>query len=123
MFDLDNTLYPLGSDLWPQIDTRITDYVSTLLGIDRSAARSLQKDYYRRYGTTLSGLMAEHTIDPHDFLDFVHEIDRSSLPANPALGAAIAPYRADPALQWEKSEASLEDVFIELMGHARDNFQ
>jgi ABC-2 type transport system ATP-binding protein len=35
-----------------------------------------------------------------------------------ALEAAIAPYRADPALRWEKSEASLEDVFIELMGQA-----
>src|SRR5712672_507705 len=40
-----------------------------------------------------------------------------------ALEAAIAPYRADAALHWEKSEASLEDVFIELMGRARDNFQ
>ena len=40
-----------------------------------------------------------------------------------ALEAAIAPYRADPALHWEKSEASLEDVFIELMGRARDNYQ
>ena len=40
-----------------------------------------------------------------------------------ALETAIAPYRADPALHWEKSEASLEDVFIELMGRARDNYQ
>jgi len=40
-----------------------------------------------------------------------------------ALDAAIAPYRADPALHWEKSEASLEDVFIELMGRAKDNRQ
>jgi ABC-2 type transport system ATP-binding protein len=40
-----------------------------------------------------------------------------------ALEAAIAPYRADPALRWEKSQASLEDVFIELMGRARDNRQ
>jgi ABC-2 type transport system ATP-binding protein len=38
-----------------------------------------------------------------------------------ALEAAIAPYRADPTLRWEKSEASLEDVFIELMGQASDN--
>jgi ABC-2 type transport system ATP-binding protein len=38
-----------------------------------------------------------------------------------ALDAAIAPYRADPALHWEKSEASLEDVFIELMGQAQDS--
>jgi ABC-2 type transport system ATP-binding protein len=40
-----------------------------------------------------------------------------------ALEAAIAPYRSDPALGWERSEPSLEDVFIELMGRARDNFQ
>ena len=39
-----------------------------------------------------------------------------------ALEAAIAPYRADAALHWEKSEASLEDVFIELMSRARDNY-
>ena len=38
-----------------------------------------------------------------------------------ALEATIAPYRADPALRWEKSEASLEDVFIELMGQATDS--
>ncbi len=39
------------------------------------------------------------------------------------LERAIAPYRADPALQWEKAEPSLEDVFIELMSRARDNYQ
>jgi ABC-2 type transport system ATP-binding protein len=40
-----------------------------------------------------------------------------------ALEAAIAPYLADEGLRWEKSDASLEDVFIELMGRARDNYQ
>jgi ABC-2 type transport system ATP-binding protein len=40
-----------------------------------------------------------------------------------ALEAAIAPYRSDPAMRWERSEPSLEDVFIELMNRARDNFQ
>ncbi len=40
-----------------------------------------------------------------------------------ALEAAIAPYRSDARLRWEPSEASLEDVFIDLMGRARDNFQ
>jgi ABC-2 type transport system ATP-binding protein len=40
-----------------------------------------------------------------------------------ALEAAIAPYRDGAGLRWEKSEASLEDVFIDLMGRARDNFQ
>jgi ABC-2 type transport system ATP-binding protein len=40
-----------------------------------------------------------------------------------ALEAAIAPYRTDGALHWEKAQASLEDVFIELMGRARDSRQ
>jgi ABC-2 type transport system ATP-binding protein len=40
-----------------------------------------------------------------------------------ALEAAIAPYRNDPAIAWERSEPSLEDVFIELMNRAKDNFQ
>jgi len=40
-----------------------------------------------------------------------------------ALEAAIAPYRERPSLTWTRSQASLEDVFIDLMGKAKDNFQ
>ncbi|MGH6771266.1 MAG: ABC transporter ATP-binding protein [Xanthobacteraceae bacterium] len=40
-----------------------------------------------------------------------------------ALEAAIAPDRNRSGLTWTKSEATLEDVFIELMGRAQDNFQ
>jgi ABC-2 type transport system ATP-binding protein len=40
-----------------------------------------------------------------------------------ALEAAIAPYRGDPHLTWVPSEPTLEDVFIDLMSRARDNFQ
>ena len=40
-----------------------------------------------------------------------------------ALESAIAHHRGNPALKWTLSEPSLEDVFIELMGRAKDNFQ
>ena len=38
------------------------------------------------------------------------------------LDAAIAPFHRD-GLDWKPSHPSLEDVFIDLMGRARDNFQ
>ena len=40
-----------------------------------------------------------------------------------ALEAAIAPDRDRPDLTWTRSKPSLEDVFIDLMGKAKDNFQ
>lgn len=90
VFDLDNTLYPADSDLWPKIDQRITAFMMHLFGLDGLSARALQKYYYQRYGTTLRGLMIDHAIAPHDFLGFVHDIDRSTLLPNPSLAEAIA---------------------------------
>ena len=89
VFDLDNTLYPPDSDLWPLIDARITAYMIALFGLDGLSARALQKHYYRLYGTTLAGLIHEYDVAPEEFLHFVHDIDRSSLAPNPGLEQAI----------------------------------
>jgi len=40
-----------------------------------------------------------------------------------ALDGALAPYRNQPGLAFKKSAPSLEDVFIDLMTRARDNFK
>jgi len=90
VFDLDNTLYPSDSDLWPKIDARITLFLGHLFGLDGISARALQKYYYQRYGTTLRGLMLEHSISAEDYLAFTHDIDRSSLEPNLLLAAALA---------------------------------
>jgi putative hydrolase of the HAD superfamily len=89
VFDLDNTLYPRRCDLFGQIDLRMTDYVQRLTGLERDAARRLQKELYRDHGTTMNGLMHRYSIDPHEYLAHVHDIDYSVVPADPALGAAI----------------------------------
>jgi putative hydrolase of the HAD superfamily len=89
IFDLDNTLYPHHVNLWQQVDERIRDYIANFLQITQDQAFRLQKDYYKRYGTSMRGLMTEHGMKPDDFLDFVHQVDHSPLEPNPALGAAI----------------------------------
>src|SRR6202012_1908279 len=54
------------------------------------AAYARQKELYRRYGTTLNGLMSEHGAEPDAYLSFVHDIDLSSLGPDAALAQAIA---------------------------------
>src|SRR4030081_859662 len=90
VFDLDNTLYPHHVNLWQQVDTRIGEFVSAWLKISAAEARRIQKDYYRRYGTSMRGMMTEHGVRADDYLAYVHQIDHSSLEPNPAMGAAIA---------------------------------
>ncbi len=89
IFDLDNTLYPHHVNLWQQVDERIRDYIASYLEVTREEAFRLQKDYYKRYGTSMRGLMTEHGMEPDDFLDYVHQIDHSPLEPNAALGVAI----------------------------------
>ena len=88
VFDLDNTLYPHHL-LWQQVDDRIRAYIEKFLQVPQDEAHRIQKDYYKRYGTTMRGLMSEHGLEPDDYLDFVHQIDHSPLEPNPALGAAL----------------------------------
>jgi putative hydrolase of the HAD superfamily len=89
IFDLDNTLYRADNGIFAQIDGRMTDFVARLLGLERNAARLVQKQLYRDHGTTLAGLIAVHKIDPEPYLDFVHDIDLAGLNPDPALAAAL----------------------------------
>jgi putative hydrolase of the HAD superfamily len=90
VFDLDNTLYPPDSALWPQIDERITAYIMDLYGLDGLSARALQKHFYHHHGTTLKALIDQGHADPEHFMDFVHDIDRSSLIIDHSLSDALA---------------------------------
>jgi putative hydrolase of the HAD superfamily len=89
VFDLDNTLYPSDSGIWPKIDERITLFLVELFGIDAQSARALHKHYYSRHGTTLAGLVEERLDLTERFLEFVHDIDRSSLKPDPVLAHEI----------------------------------
>jgi putative hydrolase of the HAD superfamily len=90
VFDLDNTLYPASCDLFGLIDQRMTAYVAQVTGLPREEAFLLQKRYFRDHGTTLSGLIADHDVDPHHFLEDVHAIEMDVLQEDRRLIEAIA---------------------------------
>jgi putative hydrolase of the HAD superfamily len=90
IFDLDNTLYPHEARLFEQVDRRITDYIARLFRVGHDEAHRIQKGYFHTRGTTLAGLMAEHGVDPHEYLADVHDIEMDMLEENAPLAAAIA---------------------------------
>jgi putative hydrolase of the HAD superfamily len=89
VFDLDNTLYPPEARLFDQIEVRMTDWVMEALKVDRAEADRLRDHYWRTYGTTLAGLMAEHGVDPAPYLSHVHEIDLGHLEPDRTLAQRI----------------------------------
>ena len=95
VFDLDNCLYPASTGLFPLIDERMGAYVARLLRVDLVEAKRIQKSHFHKHGTTLAGLMKEHDVDPHHFLDDVHNIalDRVGRDERLARGIAKLPGR------------------------------
>jgi len=90
IFDLDNTLYPASCRLFDQIAVRMNEMIVARMGLTLAEASTLRHGYFKKYGTTLRGLMIEHGWEPTAFLEYVHEIDYASVEHHPALGEAIA---------------------------------
>ncbi len=89
IFDLDNTLYPAKCNLFAQIDRRMGEFIADRLGLSLAAAKKLQKQYYRDYGTTMNGLMTLHQIEPAPYLAYVHDIDLSPVKPDAVLDGAL----------------------------------
>lgn len=73
-FDLDDTLYPASSGLWPTLKTRMTHYMVDQMQIPAADVPRLRETYFRQYGTTLRGLQANHAVDVEDYLAYVHDV-------------------------------------------------
>ena len=63
----------------------MSNYIMRLLDVDEVTAEKMRAEYWKKYGTSLAGLMQNYKIDPSDFLKFVHDIDFSVLPKDVAL--------------------------------------
>ena len=85
ILDLDNTLYPEATNLFLRVGERMTTFISNLLAVELEEAYEIQKKYLIEYGATLRGLMEHHDVEPHDFLDYVHDVNIDVIPPDPHL--------------------------------------
>ena len=90
LFDLDNTLYSGNTKVFDQVDKKMTQYISEKLEISELEAKKIQKNYFQEYNTTLNGMIKNHKIDAHEFLEFVHDVDLNFLKKNNSLGEELS---------------------------------
>jgi putative hydrolase of the HAD superfamily len=131
IFDLDLTLYGPEANIMAQVRDRIALFVEKHFNIGSDEAHKIRHTYWKKYGTTRGGLMAEHKVDPNGYLDFVHDVDMDllrpdadlrrqiiSLPGRKLIFTnADAPY-AERVLAARGLENLFEDIFdIHRMQH------
>jgi putative hydrolase of the HAD superfamily len=77
LFDLDETLYPPDTGLWPVLGSRMNIFIHTRLGIPMEDVEDLREHYFHTYGTSLRGLQVDYGVDANEYLDFVHDVQIS----------------------------------------------
>ena len=104
LIDLDNTVYPEDSNIFSLIDIRMKSFISKNLNVSLEKSYEIQKKYFMENGTTLKGLMVHHNIKPEPFLNYVHDIDLSSIQNNPKLISILKEYKGKKIIFTNGSE-------------------
>jgi len=74
LFDLDDTIYPKSCGLLREIGNRMNCYMIERLGIGEDEVSEIREAFLKTWGTTLNALRRHYSVDPDEFLDFVHDI-------------------------------------------------
>jgi len=91
--DLDDTIYPYQTGVWPLIKDRISLYMHERMNMDWNAIPEIRRKLFEEYGTTLRGLVSLYKIDQEEYLDFVHDIPlQNYLSINPVLYKVLESY-------------------------------
>ena len=72
LFDLDNTLHNASHAAFGHINQLMTAYIVRELGLTTAEADALRRNYWKRYGATLLGLVRHHGVQPAHFLHHTH---------------------------------------------------
>ena len=110
LFDLDNTLYSGQTKVFDQVDKKMSSFISKKLDISIDEAKKIQKDYFHKYSTTLSGMMKHHDIDANEFLDFVHDVNLDFLKQDKDLENQISKIKGKKIIFTNGSKAHANNV-------------
>mgnify|MGYP001287454617 FL=1 len=110
LFDLDNTLYSGQTKVFDQVDKKMSSFISKKLNVNLEKAKKIQKDYFHKYSTTLTGMIKHHKIDANEFLDFVHDVDLDFLQQDKDLENELSKIKGKKIIFTNGSKAHADNV-------------
>ena len=110
LFDLDNTLYSGQTKVFDQVDKKMSSFISKKLNVNLEEAKKIQKDYFQKYSTTLTGMIKHHKIDANEFLDFVHDVNLDFLHQDKGLENELSKIRGKKIIFTNGSKAHAANV-------------
>ena len=110
LFDLDNTLYSGQTKVFDQVDKKMSSFISKKLNINLEEAKKIQKDYFHKYSTTLTGMIKHHKIDANEFLEFVHDVNLDFLKQDKGLKSEISKIKGKKIIFTNGSKAHAMNV-------------
>jgi len=110
LFDLDNTLYSGQTKVFDQVDKKMSSFISKKLNVSLEEAKKIQKEYFHKYSTTLTGMIKHHKIDADEFLEFVHDVDLGFLKQDKSLENEISKIEGKKIIFTNGSKAHATNV-------------
>jgi putative hydrolase of the HAD superfamily len=110
LFDLDNTLYSGQTKVFDQVDKKMSSFISKKLNVSLEEAKKIQKNYFHKYSTTLTGMIKHHKINADEFLEFVHDVDLGFLKEDKGLENEISKIKGKKIIFTNGSKAHATNV-------------
>ena len=110
LFDLDNTLYSGQTKVFDQVDKKMSSFISKKLNVGLEEAKKIQKNYFHKYSTTLTGMIKHHKINADEFLEFVHDVDLGFLKEDKGLENEISKIKGKKIIFTNGSKAHATNV-------------
>ena len=117
IFDLDNTIYQTHKyGVYDQLSFNIFNFISTLLEISYVEAEALSTNYQNKYGTTVLGLLKEHSIDPEDFLNQAYNVSFENVIIDNNLQCLLSRIQNNKKIIFTNATETYASKLLEKMG-------
>ncbi len=114
VFDLDGTLYRASAEIEKLVDKAVVSFFKNKLQIDENKAVELIKSLRERYYYDADALGNEYPFSKQEFLEYICDVDVSSLPQDKELNDLLRKLPNDKYIITDSTKKHVTDVLSQI---------